>query len=55
MGTLGHRIHGVMDGDDIKNVRFWSHIGSGRIGSGVKVFLLNLTKIDKNETLKETE
>ena len=47
MGTLGHRIHGVMEGEGTKHVRFKSHMGTCRIGSGVKLLLWNETKINR--------
>ena len=55
MGALGHRIHGVMEGEGTKHVRFSSNIGSGRSRSRFNVWLLNLRKFDKNETLKKRE
>ena len=43
MGTLGHRIQGVMEGEGTNNVRFKSHMGTGRSRSGFKLLLWNET------------
>ena len=47
MGTLGHRSHGVMEGEGTKNVRFKSQIGTGTRGSGFKLLLWNETSSEQ--------
>ena len=53
MGTLGHRSHGVMEGEGTKHVRFKSQIGTGTRGSGFKLLLVNETKFDKIENIEK--